>query len=205
MFLFFGFCFSLYSISWIFKMFSFFGFCFIFSFLKFLAGFGFWEVSHLCNFSQYIRCKFSIFFMFRSQITLPSGGQVQNIGGSSVCGARSYNSWKGFYQGGKRGHNTRPWPAECRIYRCTNVATLGGHVFCVGQNGVWIIPMCGTHNSFSNVNLMTVNAGTTLVKVEEENTSGPPGPCFRWKKKTENECTVYVLVKLIGYIIKNFM
>jgi hypothetical protein len=108
---------------------------------------------------------FLIFFMFCRQITLESGSKVQNVEDTGDCDPKGYDSWKDFYTG----ESSSTWPAECRIYLCTEKAEHGAHVKCKGKRGaVWIIPMCPTHNSSHNKEWMTVNANTTVVEVQKK-------------------------------------
>jgi hypothetical protein len=48
------------------------------------------------------------------------------------------------------------------------VAEHGAHVKCKEKRGIWIIPMCPTHNSSHNKEWMTVNANTTVVEVQKK-------------------------------------
>jgi hypothetical protein len=103
--------------------------------------------------------------MFCRQITLESGSEVKNVEDTGDCDPKGYDSWKDFYTG----ESSCTWPAQCRIYHCTEDAEHGAHVKCKGKRGaVWIIPMCPTHNNPYNKEWMTVNANTTVVEVQKK-------------------------------------
>ena len=100
---------------------------------------------------------------------MKAGSKVQNIEGTADCEPKRYDSWKDFYIG----ESSCEWPPYCRISRCMENAEHGAHVTCEEQDGVWIIPMCPTHNNPHNTKCMTVNAGTTAVEVLKKDVTGP--------------------------------
>ncbi len=103
-------------------------------------------------------------------LILEGGTEVQNIEGTGSYTPVGYTSWKHFYKCGA----TRAWPKSCRIFGCSRKATAGAHVKVLSESGIWIMPMCAKHNNPSNTDWMSVNANTTVVWVEDEETSGPP-------------------------------
>ncbi|CAB4033890.1 Hypothetical predicted protein [Paramuricea clavata] len=97
------------------------------------------------------------------KITLESGSEVKNVEDTGDCDPKSYDSWKQYYVG----ESECEWPEHCRIIRCMEKAEHGAHVKCKGKRGVWILPMCPTHNNPYNEEWMTANAGTTVVEVKK--------------------------------------
>ncbi len=109
-------------------------------------------------------------------VLLTENDQVRNIEGTHACAPRGSNSWKQYWLQKTR----RVWPQRCRIFGCTNSAYGGGHVHINGYSTeVYIIPMCNPCNNPQNNGWMKVNKGALAVKVEEADTSGPAGPCYR--------------------------
>ena len=108
-------------------------------------------------------------------IVLGQFDQVKNIEGTNQCAPRGFSSWKQYWI-----HESgRNWASNCRISGCPRSAVGGGHVNINGYYDVYIIPMCNVCNSPQNTSWMMVDYGTTAVKVEEDNTRGPQGPCYR--------------------------
>ena len=56
----------------------------------------------------------------------------------------------------------------------------GAHVRMKKKCGVFIVPMCGKHNNAQNQDWYSVEENTIAVRVDEEDTSGPAGPCYLW-------------------------
>ena len=72
--------------------------------------------------------------------------EVRNVHGSSTALAsyHGYQSWKDFWLD----KTNYKWPDYCPIVGCSEKATLGAHVYIVGDpyNRVFIMPMCDEHN-----------------------------------------------------------
>jgi hypothetical protein len=110
-------------------------------------------------------------------VVLTEEDRVKNIEGTRACAPRGFNnSWKQYWLK-KTG---LVWPDTCQIFRCTNSARCGGHVHINGcSTEVYIIPLCNSCNHPKKKAWKKVNQGTEAVLVEEANTSGPQGPCYR--------------------------
>ena len=112
------------------------------------------------------------------RLTLKSGMRVQNIRGTHACLPRGYGSWKKYYIG----HDEREWPNTCRIGGCTEPAKGGAHVHKEGEcSCVFIVPMCEIHNTPHKNDWLPVKKGTFLVPVDQGDTKGPAGICYRKK------------------------
>ncbi|XP_028414996.1 uncharacterized protein LOC114538071 [Dendronephthya gigantea] len=79
------------------------------------------------------------------ELPLDAGIRVKNVpntGNSSP--PEGFRSWKQFY---KKYRRRRSWPSTCRIEDCYEHAAGGAHVYVEDTNRVYILPMCGTHNT----------------------------------------------------------
>ncbi|CAB4033889.1 Hypothetical predicted protein [Paramuricea clavata] len=102
------------------------------------------------------------------KVKLPTGTEVQNIGGTTSCRSFGYDSWKQFYE-----DTVGNWPAMCPVNYCTRKAVYGAHVRVdFNPSGAWIMPICARHNHYTNKDWMPINANTIAVYVEEQHTSG---------------------------------
>ena len=102
--------------------------------------------------------------------------RVKNIRGTNICHprGRKRRTWKQFWLH----YSDREWPSTCRVSYCTKTAKGGGHVRKEKNCGVFIVPMCEQHNNAENEDWLSVKKGTTAVRVDEGDTSGPAGPCY---------------------------
>ena len=114
-----------------------------------------------------------------NKLELTKEDQVKNIEGTSACSPRrSNNSWKQYW----KDHTRNDWPHRCPIFGCTKSPSCGGHVYIDGHSNeseVYIIPLCKSCNHYKKKAWKKVNEGTEAVEVEEADTSGPQGPCYR--------------------------
>ena len=109
-------------------------------------------------------------------ILLTEKDQVKNIEGTHACAPRGFKTWKQYWirQTG------RDWPKRCRISGCSKTAIGGGHVHIRDHSTkVYIIPMCNSCNNAQNSSWMTVKTRTEAANVEQSDTRGPEGPCFK--------------------------
>ena len=113
------------------------------------------------------------------QFTLKDGMRVKNKTGTHACLPRGYKSWKRYY----KGDNEREWPEKCRISFCSEPAKGGAHVNVEWKCGsVFIVPMCEKHNTPQNHDWLSVKKGTIVLRVDQEDTSGPAGICYCKKR-----------------------
>ena len=78
------------------------------------------------------------------------------------------------------GHDEREWPNTCRIGGCGEPAKGGAHVHKEGEcDCVFIVPMCEQHNTPHNNDWLPVKKDTFLVPVDQGDTKGPAGVCYR--------------------------
>ncbi|CAB3989908.1 Hypothetical predicted protein [Paramuricea clavata] len=110
------------------------------------------------------------------KLHLKGGMRVQNIQGTNVCHprGRKRGTWKKFWLR----HSDSEWPSLCRVRHCMEQAEGGAHVRMKKKCGVFIVPMCGKHNNAQNQDWYSVEEHTIAVRVDEEDTSGPVGPCY---------------------------
>ena len=104
--------------------------------------------------------------------------RVKNKTGTHACLPRGYKSWKKYYMDGYH----REWPETCRVSFCSQPAKGGAHVDVEWKRGVFIVPMCEHHNTAQNHDWLPVKKGTTVVRVDQEDTSGPAETCFCKKR-----------------------
>lgn len=116
----------------------------------------------------------SLLFNFRkANYRFRTGEHVYNVIGTAKCNPR-YDSWKEFWSES----TNNKWPKECRIWYCTNPATVGAHVEIPGKIEYHILPMCNKCNKASANKKMRVNSKSLAVPVLEEDTTGT-GNCWR--------------------------
>ena len=69
-------------------------------------------------------------------------------------------------------NTTRKWPKQCRIWYCTEPATVGAHVEIKDKDEQHILPMCKKCNNFNNDKKMRVNSKSLAVPILEEDKKG---------------------------------
>lgn len=116
--------------------------------------------------------------------TFPTGKPFWNVIGSNcdVLDNASYSSWIALWKD-KAGISTQ----NCIVSECLNSATVGGHVVinkayvhpessAVGKDSVYILPICGHHNSqHFDCDAMTTSTAVKAVKLKKYFNKKKPG------------------------------
>ena len=104
-------------------------------------------------------------------VQLTISNRVKNIDKTRRCEPKkSHHSWKQFW----KNNSNQSWPKEYPVSGCTKEAYCGGHVNINDYDGVYIIPLCSSCNSYNKTEWVSVNPGTVAVLVEKADTSAPP-------------------------------
>lgn len=90
-----------------------------------------------------------------------------NVPGTADCVPVGHPSWKLLYE------QDHEWPDECRIFGCTREASGAAHVYVENEDGVYLVPMCATHNHPTETDCQEVNEGTIAKRVYPEHSHGP--------------------------------
>ena len=97
-------------------------------------------------------------------MSLPSKGWKNKSGtGNRAC---SCGTWKQHWIN----FSHKKWPSQCSVIGCTNVPTLGAHVYHSNVEGERIVPMCNLCNQKNDE--FSLRDGTIPVYANREKTCG---------------------------------
>ena len=67
-------------------------------------------------------------------------------------------------------YSGKSWPSICSVYGCSNIPTLGAHIYNPNVTGEKIVPMCASCNGLDGS--FNLKAGVTLVSANKSETCG---------------------------------